>query len=370
MFQRLVSNFYVGPRNAKARATYYFDSNNAGKPPVKVLIEPMENEISFYEPKIQLDIENFTENPENDYDRFDLSACYKNPGSYRWVQFTIDNVSPEADMDYKKMELLFRKSLHESLSIPRIRIGQIGVNLWAPKVYIAAQLIEHPDFQFLYSFIAEKRVKQATQVYTLESVRDCADICIDSNKGCSFSYCEDKKCHIQILTDKKELHRKTDLIDDKLCQTYLSLQKFEAQPGYKHRSSTRALITDIIEKRDKIVLSNGNEDYKDPNMTINVLNGPDDLLGPYLKTPLVILADQFQITRKGYKIRKQILEKFDDKTYRRCLDACNDREDCHSISHCSDNICILSSGQNIGDNSDEIELDAKCSISSSELFLK
>ncbi|XP_074603977.1 uncharacterized protein LOC141857383 [Brevipalpus obovatus] len=363
VFERLISNFYVGPRNTKAKATYYFDSNEVGKPPVKVSIGPMDDEFSFYEPKIQLNIVNFTENPDDDYDRFDVSACYQNPGSYKWVQFTVDNIPPKIGMDYKKMELLFRRTLDKSLSIPRIRIGQVGINLWVPKVYIAVQLIEHPDFQFLYSIIAEKRLKQATQVYSLESVRDCADICIDSNKTCSFSYCGNKKCYIRILADNKELHRKTDLLDDKSCKTFQSLRKLENLPEDNHRLSSRTLITNIFEQREKIIFVNDGEKYKDPNMTINAINGPDDLLGPYLETPFVFLADQFGATRKGYKIRGHILERTEDKTYRRCLDACNDREDCHSISHCSNKVCILSSAQNIGDDSDTIEVDDKCSVS-------
>lgn len=102
VFERVINNFYVGPKNIEAKVTYHFTADDATKPPNKILIQPVDSDLSFYAPEIHLEILDYTEEPEDDYDHFDISACYQNPGLYRWVQFTVDNIPKEIALDGKK----------------------------------------------------------------------------------------------------------------------------------------------------------------------------------------------------------------------------------------------------------------------------
>jgi len=208
---------------------------------------------------------------------------------------------------------------------------------------------------------------KANKVYYLNSVQDCGEICGESDRKCSFTYCSDMRC---LIHDSDEQYTINPTLED--CHTYAFDPENQIASKF-HRMSAKKLVKHINEHVRKLFVEVGkNRIFADD---VYLISGPDDIgRSDDFDNQDVAgdLENEYKLAQSNRKIFNIDARRPVGLSYIQCLQECEDNADCHSLSYCSgdkdhDNECLISElfGSQLDDR--ETRVNEKCNIYTSEL---
>ncbi|XP_025016888.1 uncharacterized protein LOC112538999 [Tetranychus urticae] len=319
---------------------YYYTKNVSDYVPSKVIftIERMDRNIydDIYPKQVEVTIINYQTRFIDYEDRFDVSGCYEEPGSYTWFQLLF----PNPELSNFKTEFI-KEKVEEYLAsfIPITRIGEIHARQVDPNVYVTVKLYDRVHFIDVYNRLDGYKIINPSNVVKRFKVEDCEQLC-SANSNCkTFSHCDDYDCSIY---------------DGHLVES-----KFKAGCSVYTRPTTQATpfvsgnylspIPQILQQiRNKV--AGGEIRLRVVDITAEglfIVSGPEEIgdifqeLHSSVSRPLrgedfpMIQTDR-HFNEAQFKIEKSTLQD--------CFMACLNDDDCNTLSYCvaHDKECILS----------------------------
>lgn len=358
----------------EAVVTYFFDADdkikNNNRAPMKVIIHLLKNQPSTGNGnvKIEINVIEYSENLIDDIEAFDLSACYDSDRKYSWVQFAfVDTFDKYSSMVGRGIEIenSFRQKLYSELEIPRIRVPEVRILFQNSIVFISVKILERPDYQFSHSIHSDSVIVNHDQVFYLNSIEDCADLCSGTEPGCDFSYCSDMKCVLFTLgrdVQWPQMNFKTPE-----CKTYSTRNK-------KDLMSVRRLIKHMYDNRGKMFIQTGKTHIFCDN--VYQISSPTDTSSyqsSFDYDSIIALENEYGLTHANRKIIDSNALKPIKLSFIQCLDECENSDDCHSVSYCpssGENECTISSKHGLElHNDDKIVFREGCDVFESQSTL-
>lgn len=344
-------NSFFSSRKA-ARAVYFFEVNNQKQRiPLKISLTSFtSNNLQDYSDYnnyfIDLNIVYYTQNPVDNWDAFDVSTCFTESNQYSWFQISFTDSLPNIASLLKadvQIEESFREQLHDYLKIPLIRIPTIRSAFYGSKLFISGKVLERPATSMLYRTTDNYKIKNANQVYFVDSDEECAQLCLNEGRICEFSYCGDLKCELSVNTT-------LEVIEDDNCKYYYQFVGAMQKP---YTIKANKLIALIKEKIKGLFI----EVNKKRLFAYDVyrISGPDDVV--YDRDDdddeeqdeddadsSSSLQLEYKLVNERHKIMDVNALKKIALTRKECLEECENSVNCKSISYCknSHKECILS----------------------------
>ncbi|XP_015787105.1 uncharacterized protein LOC107364281 [Tetranychus urticae] len=346
------ANFFLN--RVDAIVDYYYTQNTSNSVPSKVIFTPDRRNSYYSSVDVPTQVEVTIVNYEDGYiyyeDRFDVSGCYEEPGSYTWFQLFISNPWTS---EYNLEQIKETTESYLASFIPITRIGEIHAQQVDSNVYITVKLYDRVHFIEAYRRSNQFTVMNPSNIVQRFKVEDCEQLC-SANPDCNdFSYCDDYDC--SIFTDHYEWAQK------------------EYKPGCRYYTRSITEVTPLVNKnylstmehvlqqiRNKI--SSGEFVLDISGLTIEdlfVVNGPEEIgdiaqeLHTSGSTPL--RAEDFPMLNTNRHFNEAQF-KMEKSTLQDCFMACVNDDDCNTLSYCvnQNKECILS-GETSGSLKDALE---------------
>lgn len=346
IYARTLSGFfrwYLG-----ARAIYFFEvTSSKERVPKKIVIKSLPSRFGHQHGDFLIDL-NIVHYTEKNYDNhaFDVSACFPDAREYQYFQVSfsdsLNNILSLLKADVE-IEDSFRQQLHSYLKVPEIRVPTIKTTFYGNRLYISGKLLGPPRFDLRFNKIFNMRVENGDSVNYVDSPEECAQICLDEGKNCDFSYCNNLKCEVVYKTKNKW----GETAEDENCNFYYASNDIADDFNPLAFTSTNKLIS-YMKKNVKGLFI---EVDKKPMFADDVypVSGPDDI-GRYDQDgEWAINTDPLQVEYKLVMERHKIMDIRAvipvGLTRKECLEECENDENCHSVSYCSntEKECKLSS---------------------------
>ncbi|XP_025017013.1 uncharacterized protein LOC107363824 [Tetranychus urticae] len=321
---------------------YYYTQNNSDSVPSKVIFTKDRSEHIYYsfDPPTQAEVTIINYEDTNiDYkDRFDVSGCHEEPGSYTWFQLLFSNPwLHEFNMQ------MVKESTEEYLIsfIPITRIGEIHAQQVDSNVYVTVKLYDRVRFIEAYSRSNDQTIINPSNILQRSKVEDCEQLC-NTHPDCNdFSYCDDYTC--TIYTDRYNWPQKqykqgctnyarnvkdvTSFVD----KNYLSTMEHVLQQIRNKVSAGEVFLSSVGLSAEELFIVSGPEEIGDISQELH-LSGSRPLRDedfPMIKTDRHFNEAQFKIEKS---------------TLQDCFMACVNDDDCNTLSYCvnQNKECILS----------------------------
>lgn len=330
---------------ADALITYYYPMNTTKDfIPNRITFAPSDSQTQFVRApdKVEVTIINYSDDNFDYEDRFDVSGCYQESGSFTWFQLLFSNPW-ETEYNVESIKEQMKESLISF--IPIFRIGPIHVQQVVSNIYVTIKLYDRLPFINAYRPSSEK-LAYPDNILKLSSREECEQVCTSSNvEGSSrcnaFSFCDNFDC----LIDKSSPNYDPIFDRDYSCTSYHRERgAFEISSFVQNYLSPMANVLQQI--RNKV--SSGSLRFANMEEMF-IVNGPEEIgdisneliMRPDSSTPL--RAEDFPLIIKDRRLNKPQI-KIGKITLNDCFMACLNDDDCNTLSYCNDEIkeCILS----------------------------
>ncbi|XP_025017014.1 uncharacterized protein LOC112539057 [Tetranychus urticae] len=322
---------------------YYYIHNDSNIVPSKVIFTPDRRD-SYYgsvgaPTQVEVTIIHAEHGAINiDYkDRFDISGCYQEPGSYTWFQLLFSNHWLSSNMQ------MVKESTEEYLTsfIPITRIGSIHAQQVDSNVYVTVKLYDRVRFIEAYSRSDSETVINPSYILQRSKVEDCEQLC-NTHPDCNdFSYCDDYTCTIH--TDH---YRWPQTQYEQGCTNYLRWVKDATPLVNKNYLSTMEHVLQQIRNKvsaGEFLLENIGLSAED----LFIVNGPEEIgdisQQLHLGVSRPLRADDFPMIKTDRHF-DEALFKIEKSTLQECFMACVNDDDCNTLSYCvnQNKECVLS----------------------------
>ncbi|XP_025016960.1 uncharacterized protein LOC107364321 isoform X2 [Tetranychus urticae] len=338
------TNFFAN--EVDAIVDYYYTRNTSNSVPSKVIFNADRNDKDNYygyadiPTQVEVTIVHAEDGAMHiDFeDRFDVSGCYEEPGSYTWFQLLFSNPwLHESDMQ------MVKESTEEYLAsfIPITRFGLIYPQQVDSNVYVTVKLYDRVHFIEAYRRFNSQTIINPSNILQSPKVEDCEQLC-SANPDCNeFSYCDDYTC--SILTDRYSWSQKqykqgctyyarwvtevTPFVDE----NYLSTMEHVLQQIRNKVSAGEVFLRSVALSAEDLFIVSGPEEIGDISQELHS-NGSR----PLRAEDFPMLSTNRHFDEAQFKIEKSTLQD--------CFMACVNDDDCNTLSYCinQNKECILS----------------------------
>uniref|UniRef100_A0A158P575 Apple domain-containing protein n=1 Tax=Tetranychus urticae TaxID=32264 RepID=A0A158P575_TETUR len=319
---------------------YYYTQNTSNSVPSKVIFNPNRFDDSYHynnadvPTQVEVTIINYEDTYIDYEDRFDVSGCYEEPGSYTWFQLFFSNpLMTEYNMETVK------ESTEKFLAsfIPITRIGEIHAQGVDSNVYVTVKLFDSVHFIDVYRHFDERKIRHPLNTLKIFKVEDCERLCSSTRNCIDFSFCTDYDC--SIFTKEDLFWDTAELIYDDKCKFYYRGSEAYVKPlvSKNYLSPMPHVLQQIRNKLQEggfedLFIVNGPEEIGDISQELHRRGSFRPLRGedfPIIKTDRHFNEGQFKIEKS---------------TLNECFMACLNDDDCNTLSYCinQNKECILS----------------------------
>ncbi|XP_015781903.1 uncharacterized protein LOC107359837 [Tetranychus urticae] len=328
-----------------ALVVYYYNQNNSDSVPSKVIFTRDLNNFHYnYHStlaKVEVTIINYQDSNIDFADSFDVSGCYKEPGSYTWFQLLFSNPSiSEFNMQ------AIKQSTEEYLTtfIPITRIGAIHTQEVGVNIYVTVKLYDRVHFIDVYKQDAPKyTLINPTNIVKTSKVEDCEALCTATEKCDTFSFCSNSDCLIHQSNDGESA---TLEFRDGCRSHHWYMDKFDVKPLVnKNYVSTMPHVLQQI--RNKVSSGDFRLHSRLVAEDLFIVSGPEEIgdISQELHTSgfRPLRAEDFPMIATDRHFKEAQL-KIEKSTLQDCFMACLNDDDCNTLSYCvnQNKECILS----------------------------
>ncbi|XP_025017011.1 uncharacterized protein LOC112539056 [Tetranychus urticae] len=321
---------------------YFYTQNTSDSVPSKIVFTPDRNDY-YYDSidaptQVEVTIVNYQDSYIDFEDRFDVSGCYEEPGSFTWFQLFISNPWMS---EYNMVTI--KESTEEYLTsfIPITRIGDIHVQEVDSNVYVTVKLYDRVHFIETYRYSTQQTLMRPTNIMQRSKVEDCEQLC-SANPDCyNFSYCDDYDCSLYASL------RGIPSTEFKSKCTYYNRARAEAT----HLVSENYLSTIphvLHQIRNKVSAGEFRLDNVDLSVEdLFIVNGPEEIgdisQELYTSGSRPLRAEDFPMIKTD-RLFKEAQFRIEKSTLQDCFMACVNDDDCSALSYCvnTNKECILS----------------------------
>ncbi|XP_025018022.1 uncharacterized protein LOC107369036 [Tetranychus urticae] len=324
---------------------YYYTKNASAYVPDKVIFTKSTAREIFFglrDPPTQVEVTiiNYKDRYIDYEDRFDVSACYEEPGSYTWFQLLFSNPS----LSQFNMETI-KESTEEYLTsfIPITRIGEIHAQQVYSNVYVTVKLYDRVPLIDAYTSLNLYTLTNPSNIVQRFKLDDCEQLC-SANPDCdTFSYCDNYDCSISTKSyTEKEYKRDCKVyireigdysVTQFVDQNYLSTMSHVLQKIRNKVSAGEFRLDWVGISAEDLFIVNGPEEIGDISQELIT---SDSNTGPARAEDFPIIKIDRQLKEAPFKIEKVTLQD--------CFMACFNDDDCNTLSYCinQNKECILS----------------------------
>uniref|UniRef100_A0A158P574 Apple domain-containing protein n=1 Tax=Tetranychus urticae TaxID=32264 RepID=A0A158P574_TETUR len=321
---------------------YYYTQNTSNSVPSKVIFTEDPSDYYSYETQVEVTIINYKEVYIDYEDRFDVSGCYEEPGSYTWFQLLFSNPS----LSEFNLEAI-RQSTEEYLTsfIPVTRIGEIHAQQVDFNVYVTVKLYDRVNLIKGYLLHNTYKINNPAYIVKRFKVEDCEQLCSATEKCFDFSYCDDYDCSIYQSTRSSQYSTSFHYTEG--CISY-SRSKYQFDLIPLVNKNYLSAISHVLQQiRNKV--SSGN--FRLLGLSAEdlfIVNGPEEIgdisqelhrrgsFKPLRGEDFPIIRTDRHFNEGQFKIEKSTLNE--------CFIACLNDDDCNTLSYCvnQNKECILS----------------------------
>ncbi|XP_015781333.1 uncharacterized protein LOC107359364 [Tetranychus urticae] len=322
---------------------YYYDKNASDSVPSKVIFTKDRSNVNYdtvhAPPQVEVTIINY-EDANIDYkDRFDVSNCYEEPGSFTWFQLLFSNPSLS---EFNMIQIKESAEKYLTSFIPIIRIGEIHAQQVDSNVYISVKLYDRLHFIEAYNLLYQRKIINPSNIVQRFKVEDCEQLCSSSQNCVDFSYCSDYDCSIFVATnDNVEVETTED------CKLFYRDSKFDIAPFVE--TNYLSTIPHVLQQiRNKVSAGEFRLDSVGLSAEdLFVVSGPEEIgdisQELYTSGSRPLRTEDFPMinTNRHFKEAQFKMEK---STLQDCFMACVNDDDCNTLSYCvnQNKECILS----------------------------
>ncbi|XP_015781327.1 uncharacterized protein LOC107359358 isoform X2 [Tetranychus urticae] len=322
---------------------YYYTKNVSDYVPSKVIFTADRSDY-YYDSvdsptSIVVTIINYEETSLDYGDRFDVSGCYEEPGSYTWFQLLFSNPS----MSEFNMQAI-KESTEEYLTsfIPITRIGLIHAQQVDSNIYVTVKLHDRVHLIDAYDRSNQSKIMNPSYIVKKSKVDDCEQLC-STNPVCdAFSYCLDYDCIVfttKYLFYETEYSEECDLyakygtvkVESLISKNYLSTMSHVLQQIRNKVSSGEFRLDRVDLSAEDLFIVSGPAEISDISQELHTSG-----VNPLRAEDFPMIKTDRHFNEAQFKIEKSTLQE--------CFMACLNDDDCNTLSYCvnQNKECILS----------------------------
>ncbi|XP_025018246.1 uncharacterized protein LOC107370228 [Tetranychus urticae] len=250
---------------------YYYTLNTSYYTPSKVIFTPDRSDYYYINgytnapTQVEVTIINYENSDIDIEDRFDVSGCYEQPGSFTWFQLFYS----DPDLTDFNMEALKRSTQDYLINfIPITRIGEIHTQQIESNLYFTVKLHDRVHFIDAYRHRQPYTINNPSNIVKRFKVEDCEQLCSSTPNCFDFSYCSDYDCSIYAKTNMYYDYVETEYKKD--CKFYSRSSSVDVSPLVRanYLSTMPHLLQQI-----RIQVQTQGRGFED----LFVVNGPDEI---------------------------------------------------------------------------------------------